>query len=216
SCHAWSDFFEQFEPFCAHAVFKGGKAGRVAARPRQSLDEAVTDRIGDLRENDRHAASRLLQCPYNRTASGQDDVRRECDQPRRVLPKQFNIACAPTSVDPNVAAIRPSQLLQSTHKRRQADRRFRVVPGQVHEHADAAHPLALLRARRERPSGCAAEQRYETAPLHSITSSAATSSVCGTVNPSDLAVLTLMASSNLVGCSTGRSLGCAPLRILPA
>ena len=48
----------------------------------------------------------------------------------------------------------------------------------AHEHADAPHPLALLRARRERPrSRRAAEQRDELAPLHSITSSARASSV---------------------------------------
>jgi hypothetical protein len=28
---------------------------------------------------------------------------------------------------------------------------FRIVRGQVHEHADAPHPLGLLRALRERP-----------------------------------------------------------------
>jgi hypothetical protein len=39
--------------------------------------------------------------------------------------------------------------------------------------------VSFLRARRERPRGCcAAEKRHERAPLHSITSSAATSSVC--------------------------------------
>ena len=34
------------------------------------------------------------------------------------------------------------------------------------------------------------------------------------VRPSALAVLRLMINSNFVGCSTGRSLGFAPLRIL--
>jgi hypothetical protein len=48
---------------------------------------------------------------------------------------------------------------------------------------------------------------------YSITSSAATSRVCGTVNPSALAVLRLMTSSNLVGCCTGRSPGFSPLRM---
>src|SRR5690348_6227851 len=51
--------------------------------------------------------------------------------------------------------------------------------------------------------------------LHSITSSAATSSVCGAVRPSALAVLRLMIISNLVGRSTGRSAGWKPCKILP-
>jgi hypothetical protein len=49
---------------------------------------------------------------------------------------------------------------------------------------------------------------------HSITSSARLSSVSGTVRPSALAVLRLIASSIFVGCSTGRSAGFAPFKIL--
>src|SRR5439155_20592272 len=51
-------------------------------------------------------------------------------------------------------------------------------------------------------------------PHHSITSSARASSIGGTSIPSALADLRLMTSVNLVGCSTGRSPGFAPLRIL--
>jgi hypothetical protein len=47
---------------------------------------------------------------------------------------------------------------------------------------------------------------------HSITSSAATSRVCGTVRPSAFAVLRLMTKSNLVGCSTRNFLGLVPRR----
>src|SRR5262249_52873623 len=49
---------------------------------------------------------------------------------------------------------------------------------------------------------------------YSITWSALSSSVCGIVRPSTFAVLRLMTNSNFVGCSTGRSAGLAPLRIL--
>src|SRR5262249_1340807 len=63
----------------------------------------------------------------------------------------------------------------------------------------------LLRARGERPRRRCAEQRYELAPPHSITSSAIASSRSGTVRPSAFAVLRLMTNSNLVGRMTGRS-----------
>jgi hypothetical protein len=49
---------------------------------------------------------------------------------------------------------------------------------------------------------------------HSITSSAVASRVGGMESPSALAVLRLMTNSNLVGCSTGRSAGFAPVKIL--
>ena len=54
----------------------------------------------------------------------------------------------------------------------------------------------------------------EVATFHSITSSARASSVGGTEMPSAFAVFKLITSSNLVGCSTGRSAGFAPLKIL--
>ena len=57
----------------------------------------------------------------------------------------------------------------------------------------------LLRLRRERPSGSSANSNNELAPPHSITSSAVTSSVEGTLRPSALAVLRLITSSNLIG-----------------
>src|SRR5262249_48243211 len=64
--------------------------------------------------------------------------------------------------------------------------------------------------------GRSAEQRDEIAAAfhrcnHSITSSAVASSVWGIVRPSAFAVLRLITSSNLVGCSIGRSAGLAPL-----
>src|SRR5262249_32943800 len=60
----------------------------------------------------------------------------------------------------------------------------------------------------------AAEKRYELAAPHSITSSARAISIGGSSRPSALAVRRLTRSSSLVGCSTGRSPGEAPLKIL--
>ncbi len=56
-----------------------------------------------------------------------------------------------------------------------------------------------------------AEQRFEG---HWITVSARMRTDWGIVRPMALAVLRLMTSSNVVGCSTGRSAGLAPFRIL--
>src|SRR5262249_31105329 len=62
------------------------------------------------------------------------------------------------------------------------------------------HRHRLLCARHERPRGSrAAEQRDEFAAPHSITSSAATSRLSGTVRPSAFAVLRLMTNSYFVG-----------------
>jgi hypothetical protein len=48
---------------------------------------------------------------------------------------------------------------------------FRIVSSQIDEHPDAPHPLALLRARRERPPGRrSAQEGDELPPFHSPTS----------------------------------------------
>src|SRR5262249_53898696 len=121
---------------------------------------------------------------------------------------------APAVFDAHVAAIGPTQFLQPLQERSDTGKRFRIVRGPGQQHPDAPHPLALLRARRERPSRCrAAEQRYELAALHSSTSSARASRLSGTVRPSSFAVLRLITSSYFVGACTGRSAGFSPLRM---
>jgi hypothetical protein len=64
------------------------------------------------------------------------------------------------------------------------------------------------------PGGRAAKQHDELAALHSIASSVSASSLSGMVRPSVFAVFRLITSSSLAGCSTGKSVGLAPLRIL--
>ncbi len=107
--HARRDLLEQLQPFPAHAVFERHETGGVAARPRQAVDEAGGDRIGDDREHDRHGAGRLQQRPHGRGAMGQDDVRRERGQFRRVSANFGGIGRGPAGVDPHVAADGPAQ-----------------------------------------------------------------------------------------------------------
>src|SRR5258707_10728724 len=74
----------------------------------------------------------------------------------------------------------------------------------------------LLRARCKWPRySRAAEQRYELASLHSITSSVSNRIELGTSTPSALAVCRLITNSNFVDCTTGKSAWFAPLRNLP-
>src|SRR5262249_29770605 len=142
-------------------------------------------------------------------------VRHERNQFRRVSANVVGIVRAPTIVDPHVAADGPAKFPEPLQERRIAGLCFRLVRSDGGKHADPPHALALLRARRERPRCRAAEQRDEIAAPHSITSSAMASSVCGTSRPSAFAALRLIANSNLVGCTTGRSAGRAPLSTLP-
>src|SRR6516225_6162462 len=97
--------------------------------------------------------------------------------------------------------------MKSAQKVRERVRRCGV------EEPDQRH-RPLLRARRERPSGRAADKSDELASSHySITSSARASNVGGTVRPSAFAVLRLSTKSYLTGACTGRAVGLSPLRM---
>jgi hypothetical protein len=63
-------------------------------------------------------------------------------------------------------------------------------------------------------AGDIAQHKLLVGEPHSKTSSARLRMDGGIVKPSAAAVFRLTTSSNLVGCSIGRSLGLAPLRIL--
>ena len=65
-----------------------------------------------------------------------------------------------------------------------------------------------------RPFHLSATAQGRTTTRYSITWSARPSTEGGMVRPNAFAVLRLITSSNFVGCSTGRSPGFAPLRIL--
>src|SRR5262245_25586002 len=117
----------------------------------------------------------------------------------------LNVAgIGPAGIDPQVAALAPSQLAERLCERGEPGLPLGIVRGDIREHADAPRAFDLLRARRERPrEGRAADERDELASFHlrghSMTSSARASSVGGTSMPSDLAVLRLITNSYLVG-----------------
>src|SRR5262249_30893547 len=148
----------------------------------------------------------LLQRRHRGGACGQDHVRRERNQFRRIFAQPIEIAQAPPILDAHVSAVGPASFLQALYEGITAGQPFRIVRSQdAHEYTYAPRSLALLRPRRQRPRRRrAAEQRDEIAALHlrahSMTSSARASSLSGIWRPSAFAVLRLIASSNFVGC----------------
>src|SRR5262249_23480281 len=144
----------------------------------------------------------------------QDNVGLQADQLLRERSYPIDVSAAPTKVHPNVAAIGPTQARKRLRGSGAASFPLGIVFVGRHKHADAPHPLALLRARRERPRRRAAEERDEVAPLnHSITSSARSIIDGGMARPSAVAVLRFTTISNLVGNCTGRSPGFSPRRM---
>src|SRR5262249_5025433 len=164
ACRAWRDLLEQLQPFPAQTVFEQQKAGGVAAWPGQAINEAAADRIDSSREHDWHGAACLLQCAHGCSGRGQDHVGHERNQFRRVSANVVGIVRAPTIVDPHVAADGPAQFPEPLQERRIAGLCFRLVRSDGGKHADPPHPLALLRARRERPRYCRAAVKCDEFP----------------------------------------------------
>src|SRR6516164_6822002 len=70
-------------------------------------------------------------------------------------------------VNADIAAFRPSTLLEPLPECREASPHFRIVLGVGTQHADPPYPVRLLRARRQRPRGRRApEERDELASPH--------------------------------------------------
>src|SRR5262249_53272551 len=135
------------------------------------------------------------------------------DDLSRNLSETLVTSLGPAILNCDIAAFDPTKFAQPLYEG--VDplplARTRALP----QKADSRQLARPLRPRRQRPRRRrAAEQRDELAPLHSITSSAVASSEVGTSMPSALAVVRLTTRSNLVGCSTGRSAGFTPRKIL--
>jgi len=163
-------------------------------------------------EHERHSRAGNPHRRQNRRRVADDHGRLQAHQIGGKAWQSIRLIVSPALLDDDIASFDEPFLAQPFAEFRHEVRKRRGE--RVAKKPDHRH-RSLLRVRRNRPrSSRATEQRDEVPPFHSITSSARPSMVAGTVMPSAFAVLRLITSSNLVGCSTGRSLGLAPFRIL--
>ena len=132
---------------------------RLSTKPAPTGSGTTANTIGTVRVACSNGPT--VELPAARMTSGASATNSAaCLRMSAALPR-------PSGIDPHVAPIGPAQLLQPLQERRDAGLIFRIVRGCGHKHADAPHPLGLLRARRERPRRRrAAEKRDELAPLH--------------------------------------------------
>src|SRR5262249_15703827 len=162
TCHIRCDLFQQFQPFPGQIVFKQHKAGGIAARTRQTNNEAGATWIRDASNHTRHSAGQLKQPLCGGATTGENNIWREGDQFRRYSANSVSIAPAPTIVDPYVTSVYPTQFLQPLRKRRVACPGIRII-SHARQHADAPH-LIGLRPRRQRPSYCSPAEKPDQFP----------------------------------------------------
>jgi hypothetical protein len=75
--------------------------------------------------------------------------------------------CGPPKLYPHVAAIGPTQVRKRFRERRKANLLLGIIFVARHEHADAPHPVSLLRTRYKRLYRRAPEPCDEFPPSHS-------------------------------------------------
>src|SRR6516164_2380611 len=181
---------------------------------RLRLPTMPSNGIAADREHDGYRCRRRLGRQYRRiTALRHNERHMAAYEFCRQCGKAIVVTLRPAVFDRDVLAFDVAGFLQTLAERANE---VRIRSGRSAMKITDHWNNRSLRARRERPCGRAAEQRDERAPLHSITSSAATSSLSGTVRPSALAVLRLITRTSLTGAWTGSSFGFAPLRMRSA
>src|SRR6516225_5074334 len=107
------NFLEHLKPLPTDCIFAGGKAGDVAARPRQVANDAGHDRIRDRHKDNRYDVRFLLQQRHDQCVIDQDDVGFHSNEFTGIESTLIGIATGPTELDPHITAVSPSQLLQS-------------------------------------------------------------------------------------------------------
>src|SRR5262245_22859812 len=205
------DLAQKFESLARNVCRLDRQASDVAARSRQAGDEFVANRVARDREHYRNDGRRVHRGHNGRGSRRDDDIDLAPGKLGRDLRKALLASLGPAVLDRDTTTVDPTKFAQSLHKLGHpfASGRTRVRA----QEPDGRHLRWLLRPRCERPRRRAAEQRDKLAPPHSITSSARSRIAVGSSMPIALAVFRLTTSWNFVACSTGRSVGFAPLRI---
>jgi hypothetical protein len=96
----------------------------------------------------------------------EDHIRLQADKFGRKYSITINLTFRPSVVDPDVAAINPSQLLKTLIKFGSPGLHQLILFSAGHQRTDALHAARLLRPRRQRPCRCAADCRNEIPPTH--------------------------------------------------
>ncbi len=155
---------EHFKALCDHFGQGEVEAGEISARSPETADKADLDRVGALHEDDRDCLGRRLGCKRTMCALQDNDhgylaANQFCDQRRQPIV----LTLCPPVFDRHVPALGVTGLTQASLKSGKILAR-RLERCEV-EKPDYRH-RRLLRPRRERPSGRAAEQRDELPPSH--------------------------------------------------
>src|SRR5262249_23844512 len=133
---------------------------------RQTCDEALANRVSNIRKYNRNIARFTLECDQSWCRSRHKQVRLQTDQLCSAGLQKVWIWTGPAVLELDILIIYPARLLQRLTECFCPLVRSGVALDVRHQHADAHDAAGLLRTRRERPCCCTANQRDEIAPAH--------------------------------------------------
>src|SRR6516225_6094812 len=205
-------FAHHLQSDCPRGRAEEAHAGHIAIWSAKASDEPELDRIAADAKDNRDRRGRRLDHHRRNVVARVDHGHWLAEEIGGQRHQAVILVFSVLVVDRDVAALDKAHAAKALAKRSLHLRGGRTrAAAQIPDHR---HPR-LLRPRRERPRRCRPpEKRYELTSFHSITSSATNRMSRLIVSPTALAAFRLMTSSNLVGRSTGKSAGFAPLSIL--
>jgi hypothetical protein len=157
---------QQFEFLTTSIRYLVRQTGDVAARSRQTSDQAGPDRVRHRREHDRDDRCRMLCREGCRGCHRDNDIDLEPGKLGRDLGEAFLASLRPAILDRDGAILSPTKLAQSLHKSGEA---LALSRRRGTQESDGRQFARLLRTGREWPHGSrAAEQRDELAPFQLI------------------------------------------------
>src|SRR5262245_17141505 len=193
----------------------------------EAFNEAQSDRVTDGSHYNGNCRRSFLRSAHGASTDGDNDVNFQPDQLSGKIRIWFRLPTDPPDLVSNVCTFDIAKLVQIFCDS------FLTFFGLGAENAYTVISCRLLRDRNRRQKDNrqqADEEKCSTKAFRSlafathgslppssyylITLSARANTFGGIVRPICLAAFRLMMNSNFVGCSTGRSAGLAPLRIL--
>src|SRR6266700_2974949 len=164
----WRDLLEQIEPLRAERRLQIRETRYVAAGMLEARHKTLRHRLAHPDEYDRHSRSRRLDLAQTSAAVDRYHVRHPLRQVLCNAAGPLAVQHSPEIIDAYIAiaAGHPPGIFQSLSERIGAQLSLRVALNVLHHHRDPPQPLALLRARRERPRRCTAKESDELAAFH--------------------------------------------------
>jgi hypothetical protein len=154
TCHPLEtgrNLFQQLQPFPPDFRFECAEAGNVGAWPGETLHCPSAHRVDNRNKHHRDGARGFIQGCERGCTVNQDDVWFQRNQFRCEGSRPARVSRAPSIFHRNIAALGPTQPLQSLPKGDNTSLCFWIILGVGREHANAPHPVRLLRPCRERP-----------------------------------------------------------------